>query len=156
NYPLNPNETVVLINIGAAISNINIVRSGVSLFTRDVTIGGNAYTEEIQKQLGIAADEAEAYKVGGNQIEDGVVPQEVIRVMEGVSEVMAGEFQRSLDFFLATTSDANVTRIVLAGGGVAGPGHEAVRARSRRTRGGGGRRVLRRREAAPRQDPRAE
>ena len=81
--------------VGAAISNINIGRSGVSLFTRDVTIGGNAFTEEIQKQLGIAADEAEAYKVGGNQTEDGVVPQEVLRVMDGVSEVMAGEFQRT-------------------------------------------------------------
>lgn len=132
NYPLDPRETVVLINIGAAISNINIVRSGVSLFTRDVTIGGNAYTEEIQKQLGIAADEAEAYKVGGNQVEDGVVPQEVIRVMEGVSEVMAGEFQRSLDFFLATTSDANVTRIVLAGGSAKIASlHRAIERRSR-------------------------
>jgi type IV pilus assembly protein PilM len=132
NYPLDPRETVVLINIGAAISNINIVRSGVSLFTRDVTIGGNAYTEEIQKQLGIAADEAEAYKVGGNQVEDGVVPQEVIRVMEGVSEVMAGEFQRSLDFFLATTADANVTRIVLAGGSAKiNSLHRAIERRSR-------------------------
>src|SRR6185295_10742653 len=93
NYTLDPRETIVL---------INIVRSGVSLFTRDVTIGGNAFTEEIQKQLGIAADEAEAYKVGGTQTEDGVVPQDVVRVMDGVSEVMAGEFQRSLDFFLAT------------------------------------------------------
>lgn len=116
NYALDPRETIVLINIGAAISNINIVRSSVSLFTRDVTIGGNAFTEEIQKQMGIAADEAEAYKVGGSHTEDGVVPQEVLRVMEGVAEVMAGEFQRSLDFFLATTADANVTRIVLAGG----------------------------------------
>ena len=132
NYPLDARETVVLINIGAAISNINIVRSGVSLFTRDVTIGGNAFTEEIQKQMGIAADEAEAYKVGGNQTEDGVVPQEVIRVMEGVSEVMAGEFQRSLDFFLATTADANVTRIVLAGGSAKVTSlHRAIERRSR-------------------------
>ncbi|MBL0215465.1 MAG: type IV pilus assembly protein PilM [Myxococcales bacterium] len=132
NYPLDPRETVVLINIGAAISNINIVRSGVSLFTRDVTIGGNAFTEEIQKQLGIAADEAEAYKVGGNQTDDGVVPQEVIKVMDGVSEVMAGEFQRSLDFFLATTADANVTRIVLAGGSAkVGSLHRAIERRSR-------------------------
>jgi type IV pilus assembly protein PilM len=132
NYQLDPRETVVLINIGAAISNINIVRGGVSLFTRDVTIGGNAYTEEIQKQLGIANDEAEAYKVGGTQTEDGVVPQEVIRVMEGVSEVMAGEFQRSLDFFLATTAEANVTRLVLAGGSskVASL-HRAIERRSR-------------------------
>jgi type IV pilus assembly protein PilM len=132
NYPLDPRETVVLINIGAAISNINVVRSGVSLFTRDVTIGGNAFTEEIQKQLGIAADEAEAYKVGGTQTEDGVVPQEVLRVMDGVSEVMAGEFQRSLDFFLATTADANVTRIVLSGGSAkVGSLHRAIERRSR-------------------------
>ncbi|MGE0867505.1 MAG: type IV pilus assembly protein PilM [Kofleriaceae bacterium] len=132
NYPLDPRETIVLINVGAAISNINIVRSGVSMFTRDVTIGGNAFTEEIQKQLNIAADEAEAYKVGGSQTEDGVVPQEVVRVMEGVAEVMAGEFQRSLDFFLATTADANVTRIVLAGGSAKIPSlHRAIERRSR-------------------------
>jgi type IV pilus assembly protein PilM len=132
NYSLDPRETIVLINIGAAISNINIVRSGVSLFTRDVTIGGNAFTEEIQKQMGIAGDEAEAYKVGGSQTEDGVVPQEVLRVMEGVAEVMAGEFQRSLDFFLATTADANVTRIVLAGGSSKVTSlHRAIERRSR-------------------------
>lgn len=132
NYTLDPKETIVLINIGAAISNINIVRSGVSLFTRDVTIGGNAYTEEIQKQMGIAADEAEAYKVGGTQTENAVVPQEVIKVMDGVSEVMAGEFQRSLDFFLATTTDANVTRIVLAGGSAKVHSlHKAIERRSR-------------------------
>src|SRR5262245_49525832 len=132
NYPLDPRETVVLINIGAAISNINIVRGGVSLFTRDVTIGGNAFTEEIQKQLGIAIDEAEAYKIGGTQTEDGVVPQEVLRVMDGVSEVMAGEFQRSIDFFLATTADANATRIMLAGGSSKISSlHRAIERRSR-------------------------
>jgi type IV pilus assembly protein PilM len=132
NYPLDPRETVVLINIGAAISNINIVRNGVSLFTRDVTIGGNAFTEEIQKQLGIAADLVGLGLVGGSQTEDGVVPQEVLRVMDGVSEVMAGEFQRSLDFFLATTADANVTRIVLAGGSSkVGSLHRAIERRSR-------------------------
>jgi len=132
NYTLDPRETIVLINIGAAISNINIVRSSVSLFTRDVTIGGNAFTEEIQKQMGIASDEAEAYKVGGSQTEDGVVPQEVLKVMDGVAEVMAGEFQRSLDFFLATSAEANVTRIVLAGGSskVASL-HRAIERRSR-------------------------
>jgi type IV pilus assembly protein PilM len=132
NYPLDPRETIVLINVGAAISNINIVRSGVSLFTRDVTIGGNAFTEEIQKQLGIAADEAEAYKVGGGQGENGVVPQDVLRVIDGVAEVMAGEFQRSLDFFLATTADANVTRICVAGGTAKVSSlHRAIERRSR-------------------------
>ncbi len=116
NYSLEPGETAVLVNVGAAIANINIVRDNASLFTRDVTIGGNAFTEEIQKQLGVSQDEAEAYKVGGSYDEHGVVPQDVERIVEGVAEVMAGEFQRSLDFFLATAADTNVSRICVSGG----------------------------------------
>jgi type IV pilus assembly protein PilM len=132
NYGFDGRDTVVLINVGAAISNINVLRDGVSLFTRDVTIGGNAFTEEIQKQMGISAEEAEAYKIGGAPGENGVVPQEALRVMEGVSEVIAGEFQRSLDFFLATTADANITRICLAGGTAKVSSlHKAVERRSR-------------------------
>jgi type IV pilus assembly protein PilM len=132
NYPLGPDETVVLINVGAAISNINILCAGVSLFTRDVTIGGNAFTEEIQKQLGVGQDEAEAYKVGGSHDEHGVVPQEVERIVEGVAEVLAGEFQRSLDFFLATSADTSVNKICLAGGSskIASL-HRAIERRSR-------------------------
>ena len=74
------------------------------------------FLKEIQKQLGVSQDEAEAYKVGGSYDEHGVVPQEVERIIEGVAEVMAGEFQRSIDFFLATSADTNVSRICLSGG----------------------------------------
>lgn len=134
NYDLGDRETVVLINIGASISNINIVRGKVSLFTRDVTIGGNAVTEEIQKQLSVSQDEAEAYKVGGSYDEHGVVPQEVERIIEGVADVMAGEFQRSLDFFLATSADTEVTKICLSGGTAKVSAlHRAIERRSRLT-----------------------
>ena len=126
NYALDPRETIVLVNIGAAITNLNIVRGGVSLFTRDVTIGGNAFTEEIQKQLGISAEDAENYKLGG------VVPQQILRVIEGVAEVIAGELQRSLDFFLATTAEAQLRRIVLAGGSAKVPSlQRSIERRSR-------------------------
>jgi type IV pilus assembly protein PilM len=104
------------------------------LFTRDVTIGGNAFTEEIQKQLNVSQDEAEAYKVGGSYDEHGVVPQEVERIIEGVAEVMAGEFQRSIDFFLATAADTNVSKICLAGGTAKVTAlHRAIEKRSRLT-----------------------
>lgn len=116
NYTTNPGDSIVLINVGASISNINIVSGGVSLFTRDITIGGNTYTEDIQKELGVSYEEAEAYKLGGAAGEQGVVPVEVDRVMDRVSNVLAGEFQRSLDFFLAT-SDTGVAKICMAGGG---------------------------------------
>ena len=132
NYDLGLGETAVLINVGAAISNINVIRDNVSVFTRDVTVGGNSFTEEIQKQLGVSADEAEAYKVGGSYDERGVVPQEVERVVEGVAEVMAGEFQRSIDFFLATAVDTTVSKICLSGGSAKVAAlHRAIERRSR-------------------------
>src|SRR5512136_2681855 len=115
-YELSPNDTVVLINVGATVANINILARGITTFTRDITMGGNAFTEEIQKQLSISYDEAEALKVGGHGETDAVVPQEVERVIQGVAEQMGGEIQRSLDFHAATAPDIHVTRVYLSGG----------------------------------------
>jgi type IV pilus assembly protein PilM len=116
NYDQGAGETVVLINVGAAVTNINVVSRGLTTFTRDVTMGGNAFTEEIQKQLNISYDEAEALKVGGQGETDAVVPQEVERVIQGVADQMGGEIQRSLDFYAATAADARITRVYLSGG----------------------------------------
>src|SRR5437660_6851143 len=44
NYEASSGETVVLINAGAAVVNINIVTQGATTFTRDITIGGNQFT----------------------------------------------------------------------------------------------------------------
>jgi type IV pilus assembly protein PilM len=116
NYPKVPGQPVVLINVGAAVTNINIVNNGLATFTRDITVGGNAFTEEIQKQLNISAEEAEALKVGGHGETDAVVPQEVERVIQGVADQMGGEIQRSLDFHAATAPDVHPTRVYLSGG----------------------------------------
>jgi type IV pilus assembly protein PilM len=117
NYDVPENETVVLINAGASVVNINIVAKGVTVFTRDVTIGGNQFTEEIQKQLNVSYEEAEALKIGGGHGEsDAVVPQEVERVMGGVAEQVAGEIQRSLDFYAGNSADAHFTKVYMSGG----------------------------------------
>jgi type IV pilus assembly protein PilM len=115
-YELLPEETIVLINVGAAVTNVNILAGGATTFTRDVTMGGNAFTEEIQKQLNISYEEAEALKVGGQGESDAVVPQEVERVVQGVAEQLAGEIQRSLDFYAATAADHRISRVFLSGG----------------------------------------
>jgi len=116
NYDVDPAQTVVLINVGAAVSNINVISRGITTFTRDITMGGNAFTEEIQKQLNISYDEAEALKVGGQGETDAVVPQEVERVIQGVADQMGGEIQRSLDFYSATASEGRIARVLLSGG----------------------------------------
>jgi type IV pilus assembly protein PilM len=117
NYELPEKETVVLINAGASVVNINIIANGVTVFTRDVTIGGNQFTEEIQKQLNVSYEEAEALKIGGNRADaDAVVPQDVERVLASVAEQVAGEIQRSLDFYAGTAADSNFTKVYLSGG----------------------------------------
>jgi type IV pilus assembly protein PilM len=124
-------ETVALLNVGASTSTINIMSGGVSTFTRDVTIGGNSFTEEIQKRLNVGFEEAEAYKCGGTA-GDEVVPQEVDEILRQQAEVMAGEFQRSFDFYLATNAEGQIDRVYLAGGSARVPAlQKAIETRAR-------------------------
>ena len=109
-----PNDTVVLIHVGASLTTVNILSQGTTAFTRDIANGGNAITEEIQRQLSISREEAEAYKCGGDG--RGIVPREVPEIMGQVVEQLAGEIQRSLDFYLATSGDREISRIYCSGG----------------------------------------
>jgi type IV pilus assembly protein PilM len=108
-----PGSTIVLLHVGASLTTINIVSDGNTAFTRDIANGGNAITEEIQRQLNIGQEEAEAYKCGST---GGIVPHEVSRIVQQVVESLAGEIQRSLDFYLATSGDREIARVVLSGG----------------------------------------
>jgi len=117
NYEVPRSETVVLMNIGSSVTNINVLANGVSTFIRDISIGGSQFTDAIQKALNVSYDEAEALKLGGGgQDADAVVPQEVERVLQTESESIANEVQRSLDFYAATSADAHLARIFLSGG----------------------------------------
>lgn len=117
NYDIPRSETIVLINAGASVCNINVLANGTTVFTRDVSMGGNQFTEELQKQLNVSYDEAEKLKVGGDEDElDAVIPQEVERVIQGVADQLAGEIQRSLDFYSATAADAHISKVYLSGG----------------------------------------
>jgi type IV pilus assembly protein PilM len=114
---LPPDQTIALINVGASLSSLNIVANGVSAFTREIANGGNVITEEIQKQMGVPYDQAEAYKCGGaGEGEPGIVPEQVVRIIESVTDSIAGEIQRSLDFFMATSGEGEIARIFVTGG----------------------------------------
>jgi type IV pilus assembly protein PilM len=122
NYEIAENETVALVNIGASKTNINIIARGISTFTRDLTVGGNAFTDELQKQLSVSREEAEQLKMGStagdktNASHDAVVPAEVERALRSVAETVTSEIQRSIDFYAATSADPSPARIYLTGG----------------------------------------
>lgn len=114
NYGFDEDEIVALINMGAAAMNVNVLKGGKSVFTRDIQVGGNMYNEEIQKRLGLSGEDAEEVKLGG-EIED-IDPEAVMDVINDATETLAQEVQRSFDFFSATSSDEKVQKLYIAGG----------------------------------------
>lgn len=118
NYPIQPDEVVALVNVGATVINIVVTKGGTAMFTRDVSAGGHHYTEEIQKQLGVSYEEAEMLKIGGASGADTeeVMRQEVQDIIRTVSENIAMEVQKSLDFFSTTSPEDHISKIWISGG----------------------------------------
>lgn len=118
NYGDLMDEAVVLVDIGDSMTSINIVNQGMTTFTRDIAMAGQRFTQEIQRSLGITREEAVSYKEGATagEHQDMVVPDEVERVINAVSDEIAVEIQKSLDFYTATTSEALFTKIYITGG----------------------------------------
>ncbi len=114
NYEINEKETVALINIGAGITNINILQGGMFAFTRDISIGGNRYTESIQKDLGLSFDDAEKIKKGEDV--EGIESLEIDPIIENISLEISSEITRSFGYFKATMGSENIDKVMLSGG----------------------------------------
>jgi type IV pilus assembly protein PilM len=108
-------QTFAIINVGASLTSINIVSRGASAFTRDIPNAGNYVTEQVQKQLGVAFEQAEELKCQSVAQPFGPTAQ-VPPIVDAVCDTIAGEIQRSLDFFLATSGEPEMHRIYLTGG----------------------------------------
>ena len=114
NYGIDPNAVVVLLNAGASATNINILQGDQSVFTRDISIGGNAYTEALQRELNLPFESADALKRG--LAVDGVTYDDARPVLRAVTENVMLEIQKTFDFFKATATSDRIDRIVVSGG----------------------------------------
>jgi type IV pilus assembly protein PilM len=115
NYGIQPRQVVVLLNAGASATNINILTGDQSVFTRDISIGGNAYTEALQRELNLPFQQADELK-RGVAVYDGVTFEEARPVLRAVSENVMLEIQKTFDFFKATASSDRIDRILVSGG----------------------------------------
>ena len=117
NYQPNDSTVVALLNVGASTMNINILRGARSVFTRDVSVGGNQYTSLLQKELGLTFEQAEAVKRGGAPpAQVGAV--DIDAALETVSDMLALEISKTFDFYRATADDdGSVQKILISGGG---------------------------------------
>lgn len=104
-------QCVALIDIGATVMNVNVLRNGQSIYTRDQQIGGAQLTQMIQNAFGLSAEEAEAGKRSG-RLPDNYESD----VLTPFRENVATEITRALQFFFTSTQYNEVDYIVLAGG----------------------------------------
>jgi type IV pilus assembly protein PilM len=123
NYQPKAGEVVALLNIGASTMNINIMNGACSVFARDASVGGSQYTSLLQKELGLTFEQAEAVK-RGYPLPEGIAPRPIQPIIETVSDILALEIRKTMDFYRATAeeSEESIQKILIAGGSSKLPG----------------------------------
>ena len=114
NYGTDPGAVVVLLNVGASATNINILEGDQSVFTRDISTGGNAYTEALQKELNLPFEHADQLKRGTPV--HGVTFDDARPVLRAVTENVMLEVQKTFDFYRASAPSDRISRLVVSGG----------------------------------------
>jgi len=114
-------HNIAMVDVGATIMAVNVMRNGQSIYLREQPFGGNELTQEIQNKFGLAPEEAEVAK------RDGGLPEEYeTELLQPFVDKMGLEIARALHFFFSSTPYNQVNQIVLSGGCAAIPGVEAA------------------------------
>ncbi|NOQ68708.1 MAG: type IV pilus assembly protein PilM [Gammaproteobacteria bacterium] len=108
---------IALIDIGATMTSLNVVKNNQLIYTREQSFGGKQLTEEIMRRYGLAYDEA------GRLKKEGGLPDNYIQeVLEPFKETIAQQVGRFLQFFYTSGQYNSVDLIALAGGCASIPG----------------------------------
>lgn len=119
-YAVKPDEGVGLIHIGARYTSINLLKGGISSFTGDLPVGGEAFTENLAESLHVSYDQAETFKVTG--LLEGKHSDDLGSLLQPTCESLAEEIARTLSLYGAMAGDEGISSMYLSGGGARTPG----------------------------------
>ena len=108
---------VALVDIGATMTTLNVLRGQRSMYTREQVFGGKQLTDEVMRRYGLSYEEAGLAKRQG-----GLPESYEVEVLEPFKEAMVQQVGRLLQFFYAGSEFNRVDQIVLAGGCASIPG----------------------------------
>jgi type IV pilus assembly protein PilM len=114
-------RVVALIDVGAQMMKVNVLRDDNVLYSREQAFGGNQLTLDISRAYGMSTEEAEAAK-RSNSLPDNY-EHELLRPFV---DSVALEISRALQFFFTSTQFNQVDHIVLSGGCAVIPGIDQV------------------------------
>jgi type IV pilus assembly protein PilM len=117
NYPEAMRGIVALVNIGHDVTNINILDEGVPILTRDITLGTRRFREDLQRERGISADEAQQLLQGYDR------SAHLDAVLESRGEEIVVGIERAAAFLSSSSRAPSAVRaIYTCGGGARIPG----------------------------------
>lgn len=104
-------HTVAIVDVGATMTTLNVLRGGKIIYTREQLFGGKQLTEEIQRRYGLSFEEAGLAKKQG-----GLPDDYESEVLEPFKEAIVQQITRSLQFFFSASQHSDVSHVILAGG----------------------------------------
>lgn len=112
-------QVEALVDVGARVTNIVLHQGGEPLFVRILLMGGQDITDAVAERMGVPQDQAEALKqrLGIGVPTEGMDNQAAARVVEAVGTAFVDEVRGSLDYYLASSGSAPISKLVLTGGG---------------------------------------
>jgi len=114
-------QNIALVDLGANVMNIAVLRNDQTVYTREQAFGGNQLTQDIMRQYGMSHEEAEAAKRTG-----GLPETYDAEVLRPFMENAALEIQRAMQFFFTSTQFNSIEHILLIGGSAVIPGLDEV------------------------------
>ena len=111
----------MLIDSGAAISQVTLFQNNSPVFTRNIPIGGNQFTETVMEGMTMGREEAELVKQRSGELllGPGGMPNPDIlqRQIERVVSELAGEVRRTLEYYQIQNRNVNISSVFITGGG---------------------------------------
>ena len=103
-------KTIAIIDIGARMTNLTVMKDLATVFTREEVFGGMQLTEQIMERYDLSFQEA------GRAKKEGSLPDDYeFEVLTPFKETAVLQVRRALQFFFSTSQHCEINYILLAG-----------------------------------------
>jgi type IV pilus assembly protein PilM len=116
NYPDAMQGIIALVNVGHETTNVNILENGVPILTRDIPFGSRRIREDLQRERGLTAEQAEDVVQARETVDD------LDRFVDSSADEIAVGIERASAFLMTRDDGETLGRIFLSGGGARVPG----------------------------------
>ncbi len=103
-------DTIAVVDIGATMATMTVLKQGEIIYTREQLFGGRQLTERVQQEYGLSYDEA------GKAKKTGDLPDFEQRVLTPFKQAIEQHIAKALQLFYSATSVNQIDALILAGG----------------------------------------